>query len=85
MDFVQYQTNFLNRLDDLSEVVINQEKRIHEIDQITKALYESFVLGRIQEEKFLILDKSYDEEKMSLIRNIKKIQQDFDELKKKQN
>jgi site-specific DNA recombinase len=84
LDFVQYQTNFLNRLDDLSEGVINQEKRIHEIDQITKALYESFVLGKIQEEKFLILDKSYDEEKMSLIRNIKKIQQDFDELKKKQ-
>ena len=81
---VQCQTNYLDRLDQISETMSDQEKRIQEIDRITKALYENFVSGKIQEEKFLLLDQTYDKEKASLFRSIKKLQQDFDELKKKQ-
>jgi len=77
------QNSHRNLVDNLSSEIIVQEKRIRKIDQVSKALYESYVLGRVHEEKFLILDKSFDEEKISLIRNIKKLQQDLDVIEKK--
>ena len=83
-DAYPHQTDFSDRLDEMSRQICDQENRIQEIDKITKALYENFVLGRIQEEKFLVLDKSYDEEKITLIKNIKTFQREYDELKKKQ-
>lgn len=65
--------------------ITNKDNRLFDIDKLIKALYESYILGKIQEEKFYTLDKSYDEEKMSLIKAIKKLQQNEDELKRFQD
>lgn len=83
-DAFPHQTDFTDRLKQISQNTSGNEERMREIDQITKALYENYVMGKIQEEKFFALDKSYDEEKITLIKNIKTLQRDSDELKKKQ-
>lgn len=69
-------------LNNLGIVIEEKETRIHNIDKLIQALYESYILRKIQEDKFYSLDRSFDEEKMSLIKEIKSLQQKQDGLKK---
>lgn len=47
-----------------------------------QGLYESFILRKILEDKFYSLDRLFDEEKKSLIKEIRLMQQKQDCLKK---
>lgn len=69
-------------LNDLGMVIEEKETRLHEIDQLIQALYENYILRKIHEDKFYSLDKSFGEEKMSLIKEINLLQQKQDDLKK---
>lgn len=68
-------------LNDLGIVLEEKETRLHEIDRLIQALYEKYILRKIQEDRFYSLDRSFDEEKMSLIKEIKLLQQKQDDLK----
>jgi len=67
---------------DLGIDIEEKESRLHEIDKLIQVLYENYILRKIQEDKFYTLDRSFDEEKMSLIKEIKLLQQKQDDLKK---
>jgi len=69
-------------LNDLGMVIEEKETRLHEIDKLIQALYENYILRKIHEDKFYSLDKSFDEEKKSLINEINLLQQKQDDLKK---
>ncbi len=82
---IHSQERTISLIDAIHHEIIEKENRLLDIDKLIKALYENYILGKIQEEKFYSLDKSYDEEKMSLIRECKKLQQNGDELKGQQD
>lgn len=59
-----------------------KEQRIDEIDVFIKKLYENYVFGKIKEDKFYVLDKNYDDERKSIIKEIKDIQNQISEINK---
>lgn len=59
-----------------------KEQRINEIDIFIKELYENYIFGKNKEDNFYILDKSYDDERKSIIKEIKDIQNQISEINK---
>jgi len=78
---VQSHERFRGQSEDIQRLIKENETRLLEIDKLVKALYENYILGKIQEDKFYSLDKSFDDEKMSLIREIKGYQQQAENIK----
>jgi len=60
---------------DLNCIIEASQHRLSEIDELVKRLFEKFVNDKISEEKFYQLDKSYDLEKLELI----KIERDYNQ------
>lgn len=82
---VQSHEKSLGQSEDIQRSIKENETRLLEIDKLVKALYENYILGKIQEEKFYSLDKSFDDEKMSLIREIRGYQQQVDDIRTQQD
>jgi DNA invertase Pin-like site-specific DNA recombinase len=63
--------------------VFNEESqhRLSEIDELVKCLFEKFVNDKITEDKFYQLDKSYDLEKIELIKNEQDSKKQISKLK----
>ena len=59
----------------------NVQQRQNEVQKIIKRLYEDFLLGKITEEKYNILDETYDSERKELILKIKEYQIKSNELR----
>jgi DNA invertase Pin-like site-specific DNA recombinase len=60
-----------NQLNDLDEVITVGKRRLNEIDTLIKRLFEKYVNDKISEAKFYELDKSYDLEKITLIKEVR--------------
>ena len=54
--------------------------RIGEVDLITKRLYEDYILSKISEDRYLILDKQYGIERKEVIEKISEL----DEIREKE-
>jgi len=57
------------RIKDLEDKMCFENNRLNEIDILIKRLFEKYINDKISEEKFYELDRLYDHEKMSLIKN----------------
>jgi hypothetical protein len=57
------------RIKDLEDRVLFESDRLCEIDTLIKRLFEKYINDKISEEKFYELDRLYDQEKMTLIKN----------------
>lgn len=60
------------------------DSRIVEIDRIIKRLYEDHVLGKISDERFLLLSKEYEAEQKELKNKVTAIQTELDTAKETQ-
>jgi hypothetical protein len=64
------------------ELIIRESQhRLSEIDELVKRLFEKFVNDKISEDKFYQLDKSYDLEKLELIKNERDYNRQLSNLK----
>lgn len=61
------------------------KNRLEEIDKMTLTLYEDKIKGIINEEKYLILDKGFDNEKLNLIKRNDEIQNKLITMKEKES
>lgn len=57
------------KIQNMEHLIEQSQYRLSEIDGLVKRLFEKFVNDKISEEKFYQLDKSYDLEKLELIKN----------------
>lgn len=79
---INKQKDLDSTLSDLGIDIEKNETRLHEIDKLIQALYENYILRKIQEDKFYCLDRLFEEEKLSLIKEIKLLQKKQDDLMK---
>ena len=56
------------KIEELERIISRHKQRLNEIDDLIKRLFEKYVNGKIAEDKFYALDRSYDVEKIELIR-----------------
>ncbi len=79
----EFITHFLNRSEkemkkmqtEASSKIINANKRCDEINKIIRKLYEDNVSGRITDERFDYLSKSYEEEQNELNRKVQELKE----------
>ena len=57
------------KINDLEDKMSFEKKRLNEIDILMKRLFEKYINDKVSEEKFYELDRLYDREKMTLIKN----------------
>lgn len=69
------------KIQDLNLIIQESQHRLSEIDELVKRLFEKFVNDKISEEKFYQLDKSYDLEKLELIKNERDSKKQLSNLK----
>ena len=58
-------------------------KRIGELDLIIKRLYEDNVLGKISDERFMIMTKDYENEQRELKKSVEEYQDQMQEVEEK--
>jgi site-specific DNA recombinase len=69
------------KINDLNCIIEESQQRLSDIDELVKRLFEKFVNDKITEDKFYQLDKSYDLEKLELIKNERSYRMQIAELK----
>ena len=65
--------------------LIESQNRLSELDIIFRKLYEDSALGRISEQQFAVMTSGYDEERESLARKIKDLENVLNEKKERKN
>lgn len=79
----EFITHFLNRSEkemkkiqaDANSEIVNANKRCDEINKIIRKLYEDNVSGKITDERFDYLSKSYEEEQNELNRKVQELKE----------
>lgn len=69
----------------LNQSICENAKRLNEVDDLTKKLFEKYVSYKISEDKFYELDKTYDLEKIRLVKFESKCEAQIIELIKEDN
>ena len=86
LDMLTQQTN-ANRLEEVKQAkktIAKSEKRIAELDKLFTRLYEDNVSGKITDDRFEVMSKSYESEQKQLKTSVAELQK-FVETKEQQN
>jgi len=73
-----------NQKNELQRSIIESTNRLSEVDDLTKRLFEKYVSDKISEDRFYELDKSYDLEKVKLVKYIQEYESKIVELNKEE-
>jgi uncharacterized protein (UPF0305 family) len=79
---VKNQKQLEERIKDFERIFAESEERLHEIDGLSKCLFEKYVKSIISEDKFFELDKSFDLEKNRLVKLARETESQIQETKK---
>ena len=82
---IKNQKTLDTKMIEYNQIIIESTKRLDEVGELTKRLFEKYVHGKVSEDKFYELDKSYDLEKISLVKNVRDSESIISELKKEMN
>ena len=86
LDMLTQQTN-ANHLEEAKQAkktIAKSEKRIAELDKLFTRLYEDNISGKISDERFEVMSKSYESEQKQLKTSVAELQK-FVEMKEQQN
>jgi len=67
---------------ELTQSIAESTHRLSEVDELTKKLFEKYVSDKITEDRFFDLDKSFDLEKIQLVKQIRECESKLNELNK---
>lgn len=79
---IKNQKSLDKRIIEYDQTIIKSRERLNEVDELTKRLFEKYVNGKISEDKFYELDKSYDSEKIRLVKLIRDTESKITDSKK---
>ncbi len=69
---------------EVNQSIIETTQRLSEIDGLTKKLFEKYVSDKISEDRFYELDKSFDVEKVKLVKHVRECDSKIIELNKEE-
>ena len=76
---IKYEQSFDDRRKDLAEMkreIVRANRRIGELDQIFKRLYEDHVVGKLSDERFQTMSSDYDSEQRQLKADVARMEAD---------
>lgn len=73
-----------SQINELQRSIADSSNRLNEVDYLTKRLFEKYVSDKISEDRFYELDKSYDLEKVKLVKHIRGCESRIVELNKEE-
>ena len=82
---IKNQKSLDKRIIEYEQTIKKSSERLNEVDELTKRLFEKYVNGKILEDKFYELDKSYDFEKIRLVELVRDSELKITDSKKEIN
>lgn len=82
---IKNQKSLDNRIFEYEQTIKRSTERLTEVDELTKKLFEKYVNDKISEDKFYELDRSYDLEKIRLVKIVRNSESKITDSKKEVN